>query len=117
MGKRCHDKTGVQPWLPSTPLHPRSACTLALSFCLCPRRACLPAHPCSGRIPELSSFPKVMLKLFRTFLGETMFDVFDEDPTPIYQVRGAGEADRNRMCVCERLQGADGACRVCSGRS
>ncbi|KAG2437311.1 hypothetical protein HXX76_005968 [Chlamydomonas incerta] len=42
----------------------------------------------NGRIPELSSFPKVMLKLFRTFLGETMFDVFDEDPTPIYQIYG-----------------------------
>ncbi|KAG2453180.1 hypothetical protein HYH02_002504 [Chlamydomonas schloesseri] len=42
----------------------------------------------NDRIPELSSFPKVMLKLFRTFLGETMFDVFEEDPTPIYQIYG-----------------------------
>ncbi|PNH02106.1 hypothetical protein TSOC_011955 [Tetrabaena socialis] len=39
-------------------------------------------------IPALATFPSTMLKLFRTFLGETMFDVFVDEQTEIYNLYG-----------------------------
>ncbi|KAG2500780.1 hypothetical protein HYH03_001542 [Edaphochlamys debaryana] len=41
-----------------------------------------------GRLEELSSFPLVMLQLYRSFLGETMFDVYDAEGSTGYAVYG-----------------------------
>ena len=42
-------------------------------------------------MPVLDSFPNVLLLLFRTFLGETMFDVLDAEASTLYNVvRGVG---------------------------
>ncbi|KAG2484324.1 hypothetical protein HYH03_016866 [Edaphochlamys debaryana] len=40
------------------------------------------------RLEELSSFPHVMLQLFLSFLGETMFDIYDAETSTGYAVYG-----------------------------
>ncbi|GFR49793.1 hypothetical protein Agub_g11731 [Astrephomene gubernaculifera] len=42
----------------------------------------------SHGIPELTSFPMVLLQLFRTFVGETMFDLYTEESQP-YSLYGS----------------------------
>ncbi|KAG2487783.1 hypothetical protein HYH03_013627 [Edaphochlamys debaryana] len=39
-------------------------------------------------VPELASFPNVMLWLFRTFVGETMFDLYTEEEETAYNLYG-----------------------------
>ncbi|KAG2446346.1 hypothetical protein HXX76_000933 [Chlamydomonas incerta] len=39
-------------------------------------------------VPVMDSFPNVLLLLFRTFLGETMFDVLDAEYSTLYNVYG-----------------------------
>lgn len=47
------------------------------------------SHGCRGRgIPGMDSFPNVMLLLFRTFLGETMFDTISDETDTLYVVYG-----------------------------
>ncbi|KXZ54379.1 hypothetical protein GPECTOR_5g458 [Gonium pectorale] len=39
-------------------------------------------------IPDLASFPMTLLKLFRTFLGETMFDLYEGEKDTAYNLYG-----------------------------
>ncbi|GFR50896.1 hypothetical protein Agub_g13134 [Astrephomene gubernaculifera] len=39
-------------------------------------------------IPELSTFPLVLVQLFRTFVGETMFELMDKEHNQLYNLYG-----------------------------
>ncbi len=51
--------------------------------------ACVTVSCCRFRgIDKFDSFPMVMLMLFRTFLGETMFEIMEEENTTEYNLYG-----------------------------